>query len=88
VLFRSSVSNGCPVIPPERLAKLTDRFERDHSLAQGSGLGLAIVTSIMKQSGGKLSLASPVPGEASGFRAEIRFPDMLPTYMIPTRKFT
>jgi two-component system OmpR family sensor kinase len=68
-----TVANDGPVIAPETLARLTDRFERANAATEGSGLGLAIVAAIARRSGGTLSLSSPRPGRTSGFEA--RFSD-------------
>lgn len=68
------IGNEGPVIPPDKLQRLTERFERGKGAGQGSGLGLAIVDTIMQQSGGALVLHSPAPGKSSGFAAELRFP--------------
>ena len=70
-----AVTNAGPVVPPERMAVLTDRFERGAAKASGSGLGLAIVASIVRQAGGSLELHSPAPGSGSGFAAVIRLPE-------------
>ena len=59
-------------VPPERLARLTERFERAGAEVQGAGLGLAIVEMIATQSGGTLTLHSPVPGRSDGFEAVLR----------------
>jgi two-component system OmpR family sensor kinase len=69
-----TVTNAGSVVPPERMAVLTDRFERGAAKASGSGLGLAIVASIVRQAGGSLELHSPAPGSVSGFAAVIRLP--------------
>lgn len=66
------VRNDGPVVPPERLARLTERFERAGAQAQGAGLGLAIVETILAQSGGKLALHSPALGRSGGFEAILR----------------
>ncbi|GAB4355217.1 MAG: HAMP domain-containing sensor histidine kinase [Kiloniellaceae bacterium] len=66
------VRNEGPVVPPERLARLTERFERAGAQASGAGLGLAIVETILAQSGGRLTLLSPAPGRADGFEAVLR----------------
>jgi len=65
------VINDGPVVPPERLARLTQRFERAAAAAPGAGLGLAIVETIMAQSGGRLELRSPASGRADGFEAVV-----------------
>jgi two-component system OmpR family sensor kinase len=66
------VSNGGPVVPPETLAKLADRFERGGASARGSGIGLSIVLTIADRIGSPLVLKSPRPGKQSGFEASVR----------------
>lgn len=68
------ISNGGPVVPPEELAQLTNRFVRARNDTQGSGLGLAIVETLILQSGGRLELASPAPGRVDGFCARLIMP--------------
>lgn len=65
-----TVANPGPVVAPEVLARLTDRFARA-STGAGSGLGLAIVAAIAGRIGGRLVLSSPRPGHADGFEARI-----------------
>jgi two-component system OmpR family sensor kinase len=67
-----TVANEGPVVPPETLGRLTDRFERLHLHGDGSGLGLAIVSGIAERIGSRLQLKSPRPGRASGFEARLR----------------
>jgi two-component system OmpR family sensor kinase len=64
-----SVVNPGPVIPPEILARIAERFVRGATAASGTGLGLSIVRSIMEQTGGNLALHSPATGRADGFEA-------------------
>ena len=66
------VSNGGPVVPPDRLEALTRPFERGPTQAQGSGLGLAIAAAICRGAGLTLTLASPAPGRPDGFLASVR----------------
>jgi two-component system OmpR family sensor kinase len=68
------VTNGGPPVPPDKLARLTDRFVRASDHAQGAGLGLAIVAGLVGQAGGQLELHSPIPGQESGFLARIVLP--------------
>ncbi len=68
------VRNGGPVVAARALDHLTDRFERAGATASGSGLGLAIVSMILTRAGGRLSLASPIPGQTDGFEARIILP--------------
>ena len=68
------VANDGPLVPAEKLERLTDRFERASSGTDGSGLGLAIVAAIAKRSGSRLALRSPRAGSDSGFEAEVHLP--------------
>jgi len=73
------VVNKGPIVPPEALAKLKERFMRGESRSAGSGLGLAIVETIVAQTGGTLELFSPAPGEPDGFEARLTLsPAQLP----------
>lgn len=66
-----TVDNGGPAVGEGRLAALTERFVRGPGDGEGSGLGLAIVNTIAGRIGSRLSLHSPIPGRADGFRATI-----------------
>lgn len=66
-----TVANDGPVVPPERLAHLTTRFERAGSRAPGSGLGLTIAAGIASAMGQELRLMSPRPGAETGFAARV-----------------
>jgi two-component system OmpR family sensor kinase len=68
------VSNGGPVVDRDRLAGLTDRFQRDPQKSDGTGLGLTIVASIAQRTGSELTLASPRPGAPDGFEARFQLP--------------
>ena len=68
------VSNAGPVLAPELLAHLTDRFHRDTRKSDGSGLGLTIVAAIAKRTGSRLALASPRTGGQDGFEARFHLP--------------
>jgi len=70
------VSNAGPVVERDRLAQLTDRFQRDTQKPGGSGLGLTIVAAIADRTGSRLTLASPRPGAADGFQARFQLPSM------------
>jgi two-component system OmpR family sensor kinase len=70
---RLVVANDSPVVPPDALAGLTDRFARAGG-GEGSGLGLAIVTAIAERIGGRLTLSSPRPGRDTGFEAVVELP--------------
>lgn len=70
-----AVRNEGPIIPPQELASLTDRFTRGRTDATGAGLGLSIVATLMRQTGGRLELRSPASGQADGFEAVLQLPD-------------
>jgi two-component system OmpR family sensor kinase len=70
------VANAGPAVPPDKLARLTDRFVRANSHTQGAGLGLAIVESLVRQAGGRIELTSPLVGTAGGFSARIMLPGL------------
>ena len=65
------VVNDGPIVPTGGPCGLTQRFARGRTDVAGSGLGLAIVETIMEQSGGRLTLASPAPGRDGGFEARL-----------------
>jgi two-component system OmpR family sensor kinase len=67
------VSNHGPVVPAEQLERLVRPFERGPTRSEGSGLGLAIAAAICRGAGLAFDLASPIPGEADGLRATVRF---------------
>ncbi|MER5171023.1 HAMP domain-containing sensor histidine kinase [Thioclava sp. GXIMD2076] len=66
---RLTVRNDAPALPPEQLARISDRFARGDGAGDGTGLGLAIAHVIAERSGATLELHSPIPGKASGFQA-------------------
>lgn len=66
-----TVENGGAAIAERQLAALTERFVRGQGDGDGSGLGLAIVKTIADRIGSRLTLYSPIPGRADGFRASI-----------------
>ncbi len=68
------VANDGPVLPPEKLDRLTTRFERAGARTDGSGLGLAIAAAIADRVGSPLVLRSPRRGAASGFEATVGLP--------------
>lgn len=70
------VSNHGQMVAPDKLARLTRRFERAGSREIGSGLGLAIVDTLAQNAGGWLELQSPIPGSVDGFRATVHFGPM------------
>jgi two-component system OmpR family sensor kinase len=67
------VRNHGPVVQPEVMSRLTERFARGATRASGTGLGLAVVATIMQQTGGRLGLSSPAEGWSDGFEAVLEF---------------
>lgn len=70
-----TVRNRGRVVPPDTLAQLGSRFARGDTMASGTGLGLAIVQTIMEQTGGTITLSSPIPGDTEGFEVRLEFAD-------------
>lgn len=68
------VTNHGPVVPPDALAKIKDRFERGAAKVSGSGLGLAIADAIVKGAGGSLQLLSPATNQKDGFEVLVELP--------------
>jgi len=65
-----TIDNECDPLSPEALARLTQRFARAGKSA-GAGLGLAIAATLADRLQTPLTLHSPSPGMARGFRAQI-----------------
>ncbi|WP_454289316.1 HAMP domain-containing sensor histidine kinase [Rhizobium arsenicireducens] len=70
-----TLSNDGPVLPPETVEKLMQRFERGTATTEGSGLGLAIVKAITDRAGGHLAITSPVPRKDSGVQVTVLLPE-------------
>jgi two-component system OmpR family sensor kinase len=70
------IRNAGPPLDPAELARLGQPFVRGDTAAEGSGLGLSIARSILEQAGGRLTLASPIPGQDSGFEAVVTLPQL------------
>lgn len=66
-----TVSNDGAVVAADDMTELTARFKRAQTKARGAGLGLSIVETIMRNTGGKLTLQSPRPGKPDGFMAAL-----------------
>ncbi|MGQ7241974.1 ATP-binding protein [Salinicola sp. V024] len=64
------IVNQGETIPPEQIARLTERFHRGNH-PQGSGLGLSIVEAIATRAGGSLRLVS---GDGIGLRVTLSLP--------------
>lgn len=68
------IRNEGPALDAAELARLGKPFMRGDTTAEGSGLGLSIARSILEQAGGRLALASPIPGRDGGFEATVTLP--------------
>lgn len=68
------VINDGPPIAPERLERLTARFERGQTVSTGSGLGLSIAKAIAEGAQGSLTLRSPASDREDGFEAVFQAP--------------
>lgn len=68
---RIRIFNHGPIVSPDDLAGLKQRFIRGKTSATGTGLGLAIADMIMTQTGGQLELFSPAAGQTDGFEADL-----------------
>jgi len=66
------VENDCPAIPEALLADLSGRFIRGLDAGSGSRLSLAIVRTIADRTGAAMTLTSPLPERARGFRASFQ----------------
>lgn len=69
-----SVTNDGPVLEPEALAKLMNRFERGTGQIGGTGLGLSIVRTIAERGGAELAVLSPLPDSETGVRVTVMLP--------------
>ena len=72
------VRNQGTAIPGDALAGLKQRFGRNGTKSGGFGLGLYITDTIARQTGGSLTVRSPIDGMTSGFEAELAFPGYVP----------
>ena len=78
------IANGGPVVPPEEVQLLFDRFYRpDRSRSRktgGFGLGLSIVKAVVTAHGGSVELEAP---EAGGLRVTVSLPARSTTGCLP-----
>lgn len=68
------VINEGPVVAPDVLVRLRNRFERGRTAASGSGLGLAIADAIATGAGARIDLYSPAINRTDGFEAVLTMP--------------
>jgi CheY-like chemotaxis protein/anti-sigma regulatory factor (Ser/Thr protein kinase) len=61
-------------IPPEALARVTERYFTVGDQPSGSGLGLAICKEIVELHEGALEISSPAPGRDGGTEVRVRLP--------------
>jgi PAS domain S-box-containing protein len=69
-----SVDDNGIGIPPEAVARVTERYFTVGDQPSGSGLGLAISKEIVAMHDGALVVESPVPGTSEGTRISFRLP--------------
>ena len=69
------ITNDCPAMPPDMLARLISPFVRGGTSTHGSGLGLAIASNIATQMDVTLRMRSPLTGSARGFGVCVTFPN-------------
>lgn len=66
-----SIINDGPVVAPNVLQNLGQRFRRGNTSQHGSGLGLAIACMLVRQMGGTIHFLSPAKGRVGGFEAVV-----------------
>ncbi|MEI6165693.1 MAG: ATP-binding protein [bacterium] len=71
---RITVSDNGIGIPPESMARITERYFKANSQASGSGLGLAISKEIIRLHGGNLTITSPPPDQTHGTAIALSLP--------------
>ncbi|SIR51044.1 HAMP domain-containing sensor histidine kinase [Bosea sp. TND4EK4] len=69
-----SVISPGPVLGPEILAGMTQRFVRGAATADGAGLGLSIVQAITQGVGGEIAFVSPASGQEDGLEVRVQLP--------------
>ncbi|KPF65691.1 histidine kinase [Bosea sp. AAP35] len=74
-----SVISPGPVLAPELLAAMTQRFLRGATTADGAGLGLSIVQAISHGVGGNIAFLSPASGRLDGLEVVVQLPAATPT---------
>lgn len=68
-------------IPPEHIARVTERYYRVGEFVSGTGLGLAITKELVERHGGQLVIESPPPGEAQGTQVSVMLPVVPPPHV-------
>ncbi len=71
---RVTVDDSGIGIPPDAVARVTERYFTVGEQPSGSGLGLAISKEIVAMHDGELTVESPVPGAGKGTRIAFRLP--------------
>jgi len=61
-------------IPAEYIGRVTERYFRIDEEVTGSGLGLAIAREVLELHGGRIEIASPVPGREGGTQVSLKVP--------------
>jgi len=68
------VENEGPVMTPDAIDRLMQRFERGSAAAGGSGLGLAIVKAIADRAGARIAITSPLRDKENGVSISVSLP--------------
>lgn len=71
---RFSVVSPGPILTPEIIAGMTQRFVRGATRADGAGLGLSIVQAIARGVGGEIAFISPASGQSDGLEVRVQLP--------------
>lgn len=71
---RFSVVSPGPVLTPEIIAGMTQRFVRGATRADGAGLGLSIVQAIARGVGSEIAFISPASGQSDGLEVRVQLP--------------
>lgn len=81
-MARITVNDNGVGIPPEAIGHVKERYFRAANQHSGSGLGLAISQEIVTLHGGRLTLASPVPGSNCGTQVTVTLPAATPPIVL------
>lgn len=81
-MARITVADSGIGIPPEAIGHVSERYFRAANHPSGSGLGLSISRDIVALHGGRMALASPVPGSNCGTEVTVTLPAATPPVVL------